>query len=484
MGGNTDDGHGAPIQGSGRENTDHFRLVAHNAAGTLACADHALTTLATSPNVAKILYGVAGDPAPHARDYTDATNAFGGTATTATGDVALQMVVRPSPATGEWVAAYADANGLLHVLCFDGIVWHNEWTATIGGTGTTRRFDVAYETSSGDAMVLYSGNVVLTNELRYRTKPGTSACGAASWSSETLLDPVRTSGTIEWVKLAWDRRASSNLLTAIWADDNSDLSAMLWSGTAWGDEPATPLETNLEVVNGAQDVEDFDTKFESLSGDVMVVWGTNVAGDVNGVRYATCTGGTASCTWSGVIVAPGFADDATHLDLSANPSTDEMVFASIGKRRSDLQAGYWSGSAWTATPNLDTTAHTPTARTRFVATGWLTAGAVTRSVVVYYDASANNVGWVLGNAGTFTVQTDFVPTPTFGTQKQYDIQMDPFGANHLMLTVGDGNSDLFAKRLVLNTNGTGTWTNADGGAALETHLASTIYKTFAFAYGR
>src|SRR5690606_6135512 len=149
--------------------------------------------------------------------------------------------------------------------------------------------------------------------------------------------------------------------------------AFVWSGSAWGNQPGAALETSLEVVSNPLDVDNIAVDYESISGDVMVVWG-NSAGDngTNGVRYATCTGGTSACTWSSVQTPPTFTDDAHEVSLSANPWTDEMVLATIGNAGDDLQAGYWSGSAWTNTPNLDDSVASPSARKKTVATGWLT----------------------------------------------------------------------------------------------------------------
>jgi hypothetical protein len=45
---------------------------------------------------------------------------------------------------------------------------------------------------------------------------------------------------------------------------------------------------------------------------------------------------------------PTFTDDATNLDISASQIVINC-FASIGNAASDLQVGYWSGSAWTNT---------------------------------------------------------------------------------------------------------------------------------------
>jgi hypothetical protein len=455
----------------------HYRIVAQNSSGTTIGADGTFTT-----SNGMIFYSVAGSTTPSTKEYSDTTNSFDAAITTIAGGTALQSEVKASPTKTEFIAGYVNSTGVLQVMCYDGTTWTNEWSVTVGGTGTTRRFDIAYETNSGDVLVFYSRNVGTTNELGYRTKAGSTGCGAAHWSAATNFDSTVTSGIVHWVKLGWDRRGASDLVTAIWADAASDLGAAIWSGAAWGNQKQ--LETTLQVVSAAQDVEAFDVEYESLSGDVLTIWGRNVAVNANGVRYATCTGGTAICTWSAVLTPPTWADDATHLDLSANPNTDEMAFASIGKGQSDLQVGYWSGSAWTNKANLDTTATTPTAGTRFVATGWLINGSTTRSIITYYDSAATNVGWVVGNGGTFTLQTDFAPTPGLATQRQYDIQTDPTNKDRLMFTVSNSASDIFAKRLVMSSTGTFTWSNADGGAALELNTASTTYKIFDFVYGR
>jgi len=423
---------------------------------------------------------------PKYKTYNNTTNAFGIESSGPTGASGLTFTIRTSPIKQEAIAAYTTSSGVLRVMCFDGNNWSEDWTVTVGGTSTTRRFDIAYETNSGKAMVLYSTNAGATNELAYRTKLGSSGCGSANWAGATNFDPVRTTGVVQWVKMAWDRRPSSNLITAIWADANSDLSAAVWNGSTWGNEPSAATETSLQVVTAAQDVDDFDVEYESLSGNVMVVWANSAGNDgTNGVRYRTCTGGTSSCTWNAVTTPPTFLDDATNLDISANPNTNEIVFASIGKSGSDLQIGYWSGSAWTDTANVDVTAATPVAGSHLVSTGWLISGATTRSIVVYNDSAATNVGYYAGNAGVFALQTDFTPTPAFANpQKWYEVEMDPKNKDRLMFNLSDTNSNLFAKRLVMSSVPAFTWTNSDNGAALQLNLGQATRQPFKFAYWR
>jgi lysozyme family protein len=444
-----------------------------------------------------LVYGASGNTTPQYRTYTNSSDGFGSATGTVAGNAPLTTVMRTSPTKSEAVAGYVNSGGTLQVMCFDGTTWTNEWSVSVGGTGTTRRFDIAYETATGDVMVLYSGNVATTNELAYRTKAGTSGCGSGNWSSATNLDPVRTSGTVGWVRLAWDRRAGSNLITAAWIDDNADLSAMQWSGTAWGNEPSAALETSLECLGGTQgnacaastvpSTEVFDLDYESLSGDVMVVWAYSGGLDgTNGAYYATCTGGTSSCTWGSRTAVAAMLDDATNLDISANPNSDEIVFASIGDAGSDLQINYWSGSAWDSTgaPNKDTSSVTPIAGSKMVSTGWLTASGTTRSIVVYADSTAptTSISYYIGTAASFSAGTDFAGSPTPGAFRFFDVQMDPTNQDRLMLTYSDAGPAIYSKRLVMTSAAAFTWTNSDG-ASLGTP-GQGIVGDFSFAYWR
>ncbi|MCX6793147.1 MAG: prepilin-type N-terminal cleavage/methylation domain-containing protein [Candidatus Falkowbacteria bacterium] len=442
-----------------------------------------IATVASSVSGALIIYG-DGTNIPKYRTYDSATNVFSAETSALTNSVAPNFIIRTSPNKSEAIAGFYTAAGVLNVMCYNGSTWSQEWTATVGGTGAGRRFDIAYETASGDVMVLYSTNTATTNELAYRTKLGGSGCGSANWAAPANLDALRTSNIINYIRLAWDRRTGQNLIAATWVDINDDLSGAIWNGSAWTNEPSTVSDTNVEMVSISHDLEDMDIEYESLSGDVMMIWGSTVGNNANGVRYRTCNGGIASCTWSSVITPPTFNDDATTLDISANPSTDEMVFASIGANQSDLQLGYWSGSTWTNTANADTSCNTPFAGSKLVSTGWLISGATARSVITYADQNSNNIDWYVGNLGVFTKQADMVVSPLPNNPNgYYDIQMDALARDQLMFVLADASLDLFAKRLVMTATPVFTWTNSDG-APLEVTLPQNISSPFGFAFWR
>ena len=374
---------------------------------------------------------------------------------------------------------------MLTVACYNGTTWTQEWTVTVGGTNVSRRFDIAYEINSGDVMVLYGTDTATANELAHRTKPGSTGCGSGNWAAATNISAARTNGKIDYVRMAWDRRTTSNLITAMWADALGDVSAQVWSGTAWGNEPATVSEANLQNIAFSQDIENIDLEYESLSGDLMMVWGTTVANGVNGSRYRTCTGGTAACTWSGILTPATFADDATSLDISANPNSDQIVFASIGKNQNDLQLGYWSGSAWTNAANADTSCNPPVAGMKQIATGWLVNGSVSSSVITYGDQGSNALDWYRGALGVFTKQTDITMVPSGNSPYGYrNFEMNPLSKDQLMYAFSDSNLDLYAKRLVISGAGAFTWTNSDSPSALSTTLTQNVTSPFTFAFWR
>lgn len=442
----------------------------------------------TGTSLAGLLIYGDGTSIPKYRDFNHVTNVFGAETGTFTATVGPTWLIRTSPNSHTALAGYYDSTGSLTIMCFNGTSWTSEFIAASGGVGNRHRFDIAFEKGTGDALVFYSkggtsGDSSRWSKLGYRTKSGGTGCGSANWSSETIFDPQRTSNDIMYVKMAPDRRAGSDLIAATWVDTSEDISAAIWNGTTWVNEPSSVTDNNVERISSSHDIENMDIEFESISGNIMLVWGNATgANGTNGVRYRRCTGGIALCTWGAVTTPPTFLDDATSLDIAANQNTDEIVFASIGNAGGDLQLGYWNGSAWTNTANADITCSTPFTGSKLVSVGWLTYGTSTRSVVVYSDLSSANVNWFTGNGGIFTRQSDFVAAPGKVSPSGYmDIHMNPLDQAQLMYVTSDSARDLFAKRLVMTGPSTFTWTNSDA-AALETTLPQIISSPFSFAF--
>ena len=444
-----------------------------------------------------LVYGRTGNTTPRLNTYDNAGNTFSANSDTVSGAAGRNFVLKTSPTKQEAIVGYVDSS-TLRVMCFDGTTWTNEWNVSVGGTGVTRRFDIAYEYTTGDVIVLYSTNAG-TNELGYRTKPGSADCGEANWAAASNFDSPGTTGVVSWIKLTADSRSGSNVIAASWADLNRDLQSAIWDGENWT-QRVSALETDLEcrgncsspnIPNG----DPFDIEFESSSGEIMVVWGSGGSGTANGAWYNKCDGAAPpSCTWNGSRTPiTGMSNDATSLDISTNPNTDEILFASVGDGGSDLQAARWSGSAWTGTNDLDISALTPVADSSTVATGWLTNGATIRGVVIFANSSSQSqrIHGFVWDGGSFVRQgTDstpwFIPTPLLGTPRWYDIQVDPKDKSRLMFLVSNSVNDLFAKRLEMDGSGNFTWTNPtySDGTAIETGLVQAITSPYYFSYWR
>ncbi len=428
-----------------------------------------------------MIYG-DGTNVPKYRTYNQNNDTFSLETGTFTATVGPTWILRTSPTQHLALAGYYDSTGTLTIMCFDGAAWTQEYQAASGGVGNRHRFDIAFETTTGDAMVIFSKGQHVFGDLGWRAKTGGTPCGQG-WSGESALAPLRTTNDIMYVKLAEDKRVGSNLLAVTWVDTSEDLSAKIWNGTAWVNEPSSVSDNNLERISTSHDIENMDIEYESLSGDLMIVWSNaNGRNGTNGVRYRTCTGGIANCTWGAVTTPPTFSDDATSLDLAANPNTDEMVFASIGNAGGDLQIGYWNGNAWINTSNVDTSCTVPYVASKLVAVGWLVNASTTRSVIVYSDLNSTNINWYTGNSGVFTRQPDYIPSPSIASPRGYmEIYMNPRDRSQFMYLTSDNNDRLFAKRLIMSTTSVLTWSNSDGGA-LETTLPQTISSPFSFAF--
>lgn len=457
------------------------------------------SALSTSQGDGLAVYGQAASTTSKWRTWTNASNTFGSASNATTTSYSHNMTVRASPTKQEAIMVTSQPDNTnyasyIYVSCYDGTSWTNEWNFQTWGTGASKYFDVAYETASGDVMVVYSTSASGSNQMQYRTKPGNTGCGSANWSAATSITTTRTSNPVNEIHLAWDRRSSSNVLALAWMAGNGsdwaeggELSARMWSGTSWSAEPSVQLESTVDRLWTRTDVPAFDIDFESSSGNVMLVWGAVVADDTNGAKYVRCTGGSASCTWGTVTAMPTFADRASSLDISANPisTSNEIVFASVGSvTTGDLQIGYWNGSAWTNSANVDTTAASLSDFYRTVATGWTVNGSTARSVIVYADndATSSNLSWYSGSGGTFTAQSDF--TIAAANARAITIEMNPFDTSQLMTTIVDANNDLWFKKLSMTSAPVFTWSHADGNTAIDTGLYDNTPASTSFAYWR
>ncbi len=428
-----------------------------------------------------IVYGNAATT-PQYEAYAVATNTFPNAAAAAGAAAAANptyVVDRAAPGRNEHIAGYVTTGGVLYVIRWNGTSWSNEWNVTVGGAGANgRRFDIAYETTTGRAVVVYSNNVIA--QLRYNIWNGTA------WSYTTSTAPTLTSARLtaipNWIKLTARNAASTNSIALAVADTASDLSALIWSGSAWGNEPAAALSTTLQLSTVAGDKDAFDVAYENQSGDLFLVYSETLPSN----WYRTFTASTS--TWSGALTLS--ATGRTIISMFAVADTDpasNRVVAGWDRTTSANRYGVtWDGTTLGTIGTIGTNgdATSPPTTSHQMTGAWLTSGASKRAVVVYQSTTVTNIDYAYFDvtAGTWTV-TQASAGYTSGDKRWVDMEVDPRSPDTLMLTYSDLNSDLWAKRLVYNGS-TLTWTNADGGAALTATLTNATTPCFSFAYDR
>ncbi len=447
-------------------------------------------------NFGVLVYGESTSAAqPKYRIYSDSSNSFNSQAaagTSYTDTVGKNLKIKTSPTKQEAIAGFVNASGQLRILCFNGTNWSSEWTVNVGGNPLQeQRFDIAYETATGDVLVVYSKNVGSTNEIGYRTRPGSNGCGSG-WSGETQYTTIRTGGIVTWIRLEGSPLISSNNIGVAWTGLGGGISAMIWTGSSFSIGEFAGGEASVDRISSSTDSPAFDIAFESLSGSFMMVWGAPTGASacttgVNCLMYLRYTN-----AWSSITPIPTVAASGTNIDISPNPNTNEMAVGAIddgpnASNKNNLSIAYWSGSVWTGWATVDNSAEAPVAGTKLVSTGWLINGATTKYVVLYNDAGNTKISLYYGTGSApYVRQPDFTPTPVFAKpQKWYDVQMDPKQKDRLMFMVSDNNSALWAKKLVMDPSGNFTWTNLEtGGVALESGLGQATAGPFGFGYWR
>lgn len=432
---------------------------------------------------------------PQVSAYTASTNTFGAASATVVGAAQAFMVDRASATRNEHIAGYVTTGGVLYIMRWNGTAWTNEWNVTVGGDGVNgRRFDIAYEKTSGNAMVVYSTNVTTSGgaKLAYRKWNG------SAWDATATNITAATSNIVAamtWVKLKSNPVTGSNEIALLAADtgttttNTSNLSAFIWNGTAWTEAATSPTASagaTLPNTTGQLMQNDcFDMAYSSVSGNLLVVFTTASTAQQWWMPYtsSTSTWGTAT-SYGTTRAAP------LQMIAEPDPQSDKILVMFNRSASTNVYANVWSGTAvGTTTTVSNTNGATTAVNKKQIAAKWLVVGGTSYAVPMWAASTAGTIGyayytgttWTSGASG-FTYVTGTGATPNW-----MDTDVDPQGADTMMLTFSTGaagTGSLWAKRLVLSAGPTFTWSNADGGTAESTTLASATTQNFSFEYDR
>ncbi|MDO8803167.1 MAG: hypothetical protein Q7R35_01940, partial [Elusimicrobiota bacterium] len=197
-------------------------------------------------------------------------------------------------------------------------------TTTIDAIATNdfkRGFDFAYETKTGDALLVYSNNSTIP---QYRTKLD----GAAEWGVQMPITGWAGSGTPLWIRVEPNPDPASSEAMLVVMDSNFDLFGAVWDGTGF----VSPL-TFTTTLTGQLYAQNFDVAYTNEPHyKALVAWGDAAATTVPRYRIWYST----SDTWGAQQTAP---------DLDTGSTLDNAVWIKLASDRSNVATGGRIGMA-------------------------------------------------------------------------------------------------------------------------------------------
>ena len=402
---------------------------------------------------ARLAFAAANDARVRTRAWGRTNDEWAATKDTlALGSQVRWLVQRVStgPKPEELVAAQIDtgAGTLLMVRTWDARRWSDQAPAVLttriaAANADERGFDVEYEATSGEALLVYADGA---NNVLWRSLV------EGVWSGASLtFAPALHTGTVLWAELV--PRPGTNEIALVVLDDQQRLAAALWDGAQW----TRPILLATQV-NSLRDFKAFDAAWESLSGDLLVAWGYSQFAEET--RYATLT--RATDTWT---TGQFVSTDALgmFLSLASDPISDRIVgIFGEGNSDDDVGVSVWSGTSWNNTAEMTLFG---AAQSRAMEIGWL--GNSGLAFALYRDqAQTGAFQWALLNSGGWRRQAE-VTLPGVGKLMRAETRIVP-GTSRVLLLMLDDAGSLWA----IEHDGT-AWVLENGALPLATNLDPT-----------
>jgi hypothetical protein len=431
---------------------DHLELEVDND-GSTAAEDPKYIAVGGWPASGSLLaYGEGTVITPRYRTWSGSAFSLEGSAAGAD-DVIKWTVLKASPVANEMIlGVYSSASRYLFIQTWNGSAWTANWSTHLDYDGKTRVFDIAYETLSGDAIVVF-GNAA-TNDLRYRKRVG----GVWDGSDQTISS-ITPDNEPTYVK-AKSHPTTDDIFVGV-ETEAASLYALRWNGTSnsWDNG----LKTTAGVKN--KDKEGFDLAFERASGHTFLIWG-DADKDLNYLEFTT--------SWQAETIAyENMPDDVLWLVADYDPvSTSSKIAVGMLLENTTFQFGAWNGSSWVSQPAAIT------ARNRDQRGIDVQFQKDTGQAVYVFNQSDNPKQmawrtWSTSGFGSVTVAAGSTPNDLDFIQ----LKANPSG-NDLMALYADHDGDLYHRYY----DGS-SWSSLT--SALESNISDyDRYEAFMFAWKR
>ncbi|HEX5065660.1 MAG TPA: cadherin domain-containing protein, partial [Myxococcota bacterium] len=356
-----------------------------------------------------------------------------------------------APTRDEKIVIGVDTSGTVRGEIWNGTTWSALPTNPLA-TGTTSTYwagEVAYESTSGDALVVWSNGTTGSAGLSYSVWNGTT------WTApQTIATPL--AGQAQQLRLA--ASPDSDEMVLIVSNASSQDYALVWNGSSWGNG------ISLSATGTGNDRTDVFVAYEQQSGDAMVVYGKGTGS----VFYRTWNG-TAWSSESSLANPAGATGNARWTTLGSDPNSDRIALGVL-TYNNGVWLSVWDGSSWQTPVVATTNASSATAMGVAVAFESTTGQALATytasgSAYTRYRTWSSASGWSSEAIGTYVGQTP----------QGLTLDADPMTDDIMLGIVDDGSDINFAR-----WNGAG-WSER---TELENNNGEGAYQPFVFMWDR
>ena len=251
------------------------------------------------------------------------------------GDTLRWVRLEPKPGSNEIMLVTLDFGKDINVQIWDGDndTWGTYYSLELAAeTSAQQGFDIAYEQTSKDCMIVFADAALDTPE--YSIWDGTS------WSGGFALD--QGTADMRWVRLA--AKSGSDEIILATGDAGLDVDVQVWDGSTWGNY--VHAETGTPTVGNRH----FDIAYEQSSGEGLLVWSDSTATP----KYLSWYGSWGSAEGSANPTADGAV--IYWVRLGANPDTDDIMLLT-SDANDDINVQKWGGSSWGAIEEKETASY-------------------------------------------------------------------------------------------------------------------------------
>jgi hypothetical protein len=324
--------------------------------------------------------------------------------------------VEGCPIRKEVIAGVIDDNDDINLSVWRGPGWGNQKTFTLLADKNFKCFDIAYESQSGNALVV--GREGTGTPLLYNIWDG------SQWTfSSPQVAFSLPGGEVHDVVMTSQPGGNEILIAVVTAWD--DIQLVRWNGVIF-----TDLGT-IETQVAYNDFRMVEIVYEHYSGDAMVVWSRNTD---SALKYRM---------WNGSVLGPegdvpdfgGNENQVIRGAADSDPASDYIVIAAVDNFY-DINVAVWDGDAWVDSHQVETAAATNVTQSFDVA--WEAAGEDV--VIAWAPWTATNVRYLVWKKGVALVHCTIKEGPDL-QQQPWTVRLQPIAGTEKIVLLGETTSN-------------------------------------------